>query len=85
MQEKEWFERSQKDFKEMQAKKSFTTKDEGKLLAELTGLLGWFNLDQERKVKILIEEMLIFGEKKEWSMAGPRTAFEHLKKKHQIK
>ena len=84
-QEKEWFERIKKEFSQMKVKKTFTVQDEGRLQAELTGLLGWYNLDPDKKMKSLIEEMLIFGEKKGWSMAGPIIAFERLKRKHQTK
>lgn len=84
-QEKEWFERIRKDFEELKQKKTLTPEEEGRLLAELTGLLGWYNLDQDKQIKNLIEEMLLFGEKKKWSMAGPRSTFEHLKRKHKTK
>ena len=83
--EKEWVEKIQQDFYRFKKKKTFTTRDEGRLLADLTGLLGWFNLDPVKQLKTLIEEMLIFAEKKKWSIADPKIAFEHMKKRHKIK
>jgi len=83
--EKEWVDKIKKDFYSFKKKHKFTAADEGRLLAELTGLIGWFQLDPGRFLKTLIEEMLIFGEKKNWNTAGAKIAFEHLKKKHKIK
>ena len=81
----EWLNRIKEDFEQFKNKKTFTPADEGKLLADLTGLIGWFKAGPTRPLKTLIEEMLILGEKKKWSLAGPRIAFEHAKKEHQIK
>jgi len=83
--EKEWVDKIQKDFYQFQKKHKFSAADQGQLLADLTGLLGWFNMDPTKKLKTLIEEMLIFGEKKDWEIAGPKIAFEHMKKRHKIK
>ena len=83
--EKEWVDKIQQDFYNFKKKKVFTAEDEGRLLADLTGLLGWFNLDPNKQLKTLIEEILIFAEKKQWSIAGPKIAFEHMKKRHRIK
>ncbi|MCK4589993.1 MAG: hypothetical protein KAT77_06115 [Nanoarchaeota archaeon] len=83
--EKEWVDKIKKDFFSFKKKKQFDKRDEGKLLAELTGLLGWFNLDPSKQLKTLIEEFFIFAEKKKWEITGQRIAFEHMKKHHQIK
>ena len=83
--EKEWVDKIRKDFYNFRKKKHFVKSDEGKLLAELTGLLGWFNLDPGKELKSLIEEMFIFAEKKNWQVAGQRIAFEHMKKHHRIR
>jgi len=83
--EQEWVEKIKRDFKKLKIKQKFSPEDEGRFLADLTGLLGWLNIDPGRKLKNLIEEMLIYGEKKKWSIAGPRIAFEHIKKRHQLK
>ena len=83
--EKEWVDKIQKDFRVLKKKEKFTAEDEARLLAELTGLLGWFNMDPSKELKTLIEEMFIFGEKKQWEITGAKIAFEHMKKKHKIK
>lgn len=83
--EQEWVDKIKKDFYNFRKKKQFVKSDEGKLLAEMTGLLGWFNLDPSKDLKSLIEEMFIFAEKKQWEVAGQRIAFEHMKKHHHIK
>lgn len=83
--EKEWVDKIQRDFLEFKKRTAFRPDDEGRLLAELTGLLGWFNLDPNKQLKALIEAMLIFGEKRNWQIAGAKIAFEHMKKHHKIK
>lgn len=83
--EKEWVDKIQRDFHQFRSKTASAPSDEGRLLAELTGLLGWFNLDPSKQLKTLIEEMLIFGEKRNWQTAGAKIAFEHMKKQHKIK
>lgn len=83
--EKEWVDKIKKDFNTLKKKYKHTAEDEARLLAELTGLVGWFQLDPAKHLKTLIEEMLIFGEKKNWNIAGAKIAFEHLKKRHKIK
>lgn len=83
--EKEWVDKIKKDFYIFRKKKKHIQNDEARLLAELTGLLGWLKIDPSKEVKTLIEEMLIFGEKKNWQIAGPKIAFEHIKKKQKIK
>lgn len=83
--EKQWVDKIKKDFYRFKKKKTFQKNDQGRLLAELTGLLGWFNLDPSKQLQTLIEEMLIFGQKKQWPITGPKIAFEHMKKKHRIK
>ena len=83
--EKEWVEKIQQDFQKFKSKNKFTASDQGQFLADLTGLLGWFNIDPSKKLKIIIEEMLIFGKKKSWEISGPKIAFEHMKKRHKIK
>ncbi len=72
---------AKKDFGEFTAKPSFTAEDEGHLVYHITDLLGWYNLHQDPELARLIETMIFFGEKKQWSMAGSRIMFERIKQK----
>jgi hypothetical protein len=75
-------ERSKHDFELFKSKPTFTVDDQEKLLWDITDLLGWFRIKPEQQLAHLIEAMISFGEKKQWSMAGARTQFNKLKPTH---
>lgn len=80
---KEWFEKAKKDFEGFRKKLEFTTDDEEQLISDLTNILGWYNINPDPELEQLIEQMIDFGERKQWSMAGSLIEFDHTKKRHQ--
>ena len=75
-------EQAKQDFEQFRRKPEFTKDDEEQLINDLTDLLGWYNINPAPELEQFIKQMISFGEKKLWSMAGSRIQFEHVKTRH---
>lgn len=82
LNKEEWVKEAKKDFSKFKSNKEFSVEDEGRLLSDVTALLGWLNVDNDSEIQSLIEQIIAFGEKQGWDMSGPRIAFDHIKEKH---
>ncbi len=81
--EKEFLDKAKKDFERSAKAKAFGKNEETQLLSDLTCLLGWYRLEplRVRAIEKLIEEMIVLGEKNNFSMAGARIEFENMKER----
>lgn len=82
--EKEVFLKIKKDFSRLKKKRKFTKRDADKLVTDVTGLIGIYAGEYNKELAQLIEEMISFGEYKNWSLAGPRYQFDKLNKKYNV-
>ena len=80
----EEIEKLKKDFSNLKKIKRLTSMHEDKLVTDVTALLGMYRLGYDDDLRILISEMIDFGEKNLWAMQGSRYLFDKLNKKYKI-
>ena len=79
---KEEIEKLRKDFLSLKKLKRLTTNHEDRLITDITGLLGLYLLGYDKELRILISQMISFGESKLWAMGGSKYQFSKLNKKY---
>lgn len=70
------------DFYNLKKLKRLNAQHEDKLITDVTGLLGIYRLGYDEELRILISQMISFGEKNLWAMQGSRYLFDKLNKKY---
>ena len=79
---KEEIRKLRKDFLSLKKLKRLTTNHEDKLIIDITGLIGLYNIGYDEEIRQLISQMISFGESKLWAMQGSLYQFNKLNKKY---
>jgi len=70
------------DFSSLKKLKRLNSQHEDKLITDITGLLGLYQLAYDEDLRILIYKMIDFGDSKLWAMQGSKYLFNKLNKKY---
>ena len=79
--DKETFQQIVKEFEQTKKAGKLTLKRETKLLYNLSGLLGWYALERDPKVKQVIKEMISFSESQNWDTSSYKATFNKIEQK----
>ncbi len=79
VERKEVIRKISEEFEKLKKRKRYGVISEQRLIRDITGLTALYRLKKEKDLEKLIQNMILFGERKDWAMQGCREAFEFAK------